>query len=189
MIFVVSEKTFKKNAKKWLKMRDYIIIDGSDDGTIDMDDGRKTELAATYNNVAINGAFSPHHRLIDALKKEDRNSNERMSWRAQNLLDDFMNSTEFVAAITAVTKGFTAEIGREQRNVFVVLPKTVYRYMSDHIVNRFYELMKADFRFVFPETELEERKKLLTKDVKSKDMDYLRERILKVVKKFRLDKD
>ena len=187
MIFVVSEKVFRKNAKKWLKRRDYIIIDGSDDGSIDMDNARKSELGQTFNNVVINGAFTPHHRLLDALKKD--NSSEHLTWRCQNLLDDFMSSAELVAACVAVTKGFTAQEGKEQRNMFVVLPKRVYPLMGTRIVERFYQLMKADFKFVFTEDDLLDSKKLLTKDVKTKDMDYLRERILRVVKKFKLDKD
>lgn len=197
MIFLVSNKQFVKNDKKWLKVRDYVIIDGCDNGAID-DDSSKRDIGNGYNNAIVNGAFTPHNRLLSAIEKEKKDQGNpdkpHYTWKTQTMLDDYMNSPEVVAAMLASVKGFTMEISAnasgnhdKQRNIFIVIPKKVYKLMADEFLNRFYELMKVEFPFIRSEEELLDNKKLLTKDIKDKRMDELRMRIPKVAKKYHLD--
>lgn len=203
MIFLVSEKTFVKNAKKILKARDYVIIDGSDSGSID-DDAMHTDISTTFNNVVVNGGFTPHHRLVDALKKDMKGrakqeteaattGNWRFSWATENMLSDFLKSDEFVGAALAAVKGFTLQTNSSasgnssvQRNIFIVLPNRVYKLMRDIYAEHFHKLLGVDFQFVYTEEELMAKMKLLIKDLKRKKIDYLRERVVKVAKKHKL---
>ena len=184
MIFLVSEKTFVKNAKKILKARDYVIIDGSDSGSID-DDAMHTDISTTFNNVVVNGGFTPHHRLVDALKKD-------MKGRAKQETEA-ATTDEFVGAALAAVKGFTLQTNSSasgnssvQRNIFIVLPNRVYKLMRDIYAEHFHKLLGVDFQFVYTEEELMAKMKLLIKDLKRKKIDYLRERVVKVAKKHKL---
>jgi len=199
MMFLVSTKGFDKYAKQWLKVRDYVIIDGCDAGSID-DDAAKGNIAGKYNNCVVNGAFTPHNRLLSAMAKEQENMEKgekpRYSWKTQDMLEDYFNSPEVIAAMLSAVKGFTMEISPnasgsydKQRNIFIVVPKKVYRVMGDAILEHFYKLMDVEFPFIRSESELRENKKLLTKDLKDKKMDTLRMRIPKIAKKYKLDKN
>ena len=192
MMFLISEKYLRKNDKKILKVKDYIIIDGSDAGDID-DDSLKSGVANQYNYVVINGGFTPHSRLIQAMKRDIKDGvvNEgKYSWKTENMLSDFFEDRTFVGSVLSAVKGFLMEGDGwdAQRNVFIVLPNKVYKLLSDKIMEQFYGLMGVDFQFIYSQTELEDQKKLLTKDLKSKKMDELRKRVPKVAKKYKLDK-
>lgn len=193
MMFLISEKYLEKNDKKILKVKDYIIIDGSDAGEIG-DDSGKSGVAARYNYVVINGGFTPHSRLIQAMKRDIKDGivgeDGKYSWKTENMLADFFEDRTFVGSVLSAIKGFLMEGDGwdAQKNVFIVLPNKVYKLLSDKILEQFYNLLSVDFQFIYSQTELEDQKKLLTKDLKTKKMDELRKRLPKVAKKFKLDK-
>lgn len=199
MIFILSDKSFRENAKKILKVRDYVIIDGSDSGYIDdSKSASKGDISNVYNNTIINGAYTPSHRLIDAIKKEskkkDLSAEDHLPWKLQQSMDEYFESAEVVGAMLSTIKGFTMKINANssgsdsQRNVFIVLPNRIYKYMGDQFLIRFYDLTKADFKFVYGEKDLFENMKLLRKDLKDKRIDFLDRRVEKLAKKYKLNK-
>lgn len=192
MMFLISQKFLEKHDKKILKVRDYIIVDGSDAGEMD-DDARHSSVANRYNFVVINGGFTPHNRLIQSMKedlKEGIIADGKYSWKTENMLADFFGDRTFIGSVLSAVQGFLVEsTGWDvQRNVFIVLPNKVYRLMGDKILTKFNELLEVDFQFIYSEQELTDDKKLLKKDLKEKKMKTLRKRIPKVAAKYKLDK-
>lgn len=169
MIYVMSQKFFKKKIEKMAKRNPYFGLDGENWGVTGHRDDEEA-IATKYNNVYSVGSFSPEARLFNYLKdlKKGRDVPEG---KLRNEVDLFLKDKAFISSVNTAFKTLVATGTSETRNVFVILPNIVYKYLGKAIVKRMRKLgEKGGLRFtcVYTQDKIDENKKcldrLLTED-------------------------
>ena len=185
MLFICKKKWFIKNAKKILPERDYFIIDGEDVGSSVSSKKQKT-VSDKFAHCTSNGEFTPSNKLMRALLEND---NEYPDRKIKDMIEDHFHDKNTTIAIISSVKAMFASQENDEINIFVVLPNKVYKTLADKYKKRYEKLFDTDFDFVFTSKELDEKPKLLTKELSSKKRKEIIELIRKNEKKFKLVED
>lgn len=176
----MSEKQFKKKAKKLVEPRDYIICDGTDDDT-----GSLTK----FSNVVSMSGFNPPSKLLKVRIDEDFDCGIDVD-KVKKMERKYFKNNTFKSSAMACVKGMLNErSGGGQINMFVILRNKAYKVYGKKIQKKVIKLIGADFDFVYLFDDVEEDKKLLRKELSRDKLKYIRRRLAKLEKSLTSDKD
>lgn len=187
MIFVISKKFLTEHPKRYLKVKDYTIIDGASDE----DSSGRDSLSNNFNRVVPIGDYYPGNRLVRALleQQKGKRSDAISPRKLKEMRDDFLDDSDFIQAILATAKIQLCEDDRDgahiplDKNVFVVLPQKLYKTLGKDIYKRMRDLFKkVDKNFIYFQDELEKDSDLLEKELKSKLAKDIAKQIKKIEK-------
>jgi hypothetical protein len=157
-MYLVSSKFWLKRAKKLVEYKDYILIDGTGD--------ESGELSKFANVVSLDG-FSMSKALIDAKKNKD---DERIDSDKRKIMErKFFDNKDksFMLACMSVAKALIKHDG--EVNIFIVIKNSAYKTYAKRMKKEMYKLLgDGDFEFIYMEEDIENDKKLLKKNIKSK---------------------
>lgn len=190
MMFLMSQKFFKKHAEKLVAPRNYIIIDGENMGV--SIHSEEDQFSHKYRKSIVSGGWSPEGDLYKMIKrmKEGETVNEKKFKRE---LDDYLHSKDFVGSVCMAAVGLVANNGEEDINVFVVIPNIVYKYLSDAIIERAKEIIndggETKVKFIFPQSIIKKKgKDVLNMQLGNKKLKAIAKGIERAEKKYKLRK-
>lgn len=164
MIYVMSQKFFKKHIEKMAKHNPYFILDGENWIVSGHPDGEGS-ITTKYSNTYSVGSFSPEVRLYGMLKDLKRGESVNES-KLKNEVQIFFKDKAFISSANTAYKTLVATGHDESRNVFVVLPNIVYKYLGKAMVKRMRKLGEKgglEFQCVFSQDKIEDDKKATKK--------------------------
>lgn len=159
MILLITEKAFKKNAKKIAKQADYLICDGTGDESGD--------IAIKFSNVVAMEGMNPPAKLVSAKKKPDEISPDKL----EKMERKYFKGTEFKSNLMAVVNGLLQT--ESSYNIIIILKSKVYKLYGKKIKKYFYKYFDVNFEFVYLWDEVEDCMSLLRKDLKKKQRKEL----------------
>ena len=168
MIIIVPVKDFTKHAKKLVEPKPYLIIDGTG-----MDSGPLVK----YSQVVTLEGFNPPGYLINAKKNEDDVVD---SQKFDKIKKKYFKSKSFKVGLLGALNGFIQGDGKI--NIFIVLNQKAYKYFSKEIKKRFEKYFKTEYQFIFRYDDIQESKKILNKNLKSKKVAELQQLLKKYEK-------
>ena len=167
MLYIVSQKFFKKNADRLVAPNQYFIIDGENHGVTD---SRKESISSKYNNTHPLGGWCPETELYRMLVK--RKKGEDVSEKKfTKYVEEYLKSSDFIAAVCASAKAQATYGVDEDINIFVVLPGVVAKQLGKTIRKRIYKINKHN----------------LSDTLRKKDLKAILNAIKSAEKKYKLD--
>ena len=170
MIYVMSQKVFKKYAKKILKYAEFFIIDG-ENWSVTSHSEDEAAIASSYPMAYSVGSFSPETRLWSMLKDLKR-GHEVSESKLRNEVSIYFKDKAFVGSVNLAYKSLVAS-GTDTRNGYVVLPNLVYKYLGEAIVKRMRKLGEKgglDFHCVYSQDRIKDDPKCVKKLLKKKEL-------------------
>lgn len=181
MLYIVSQKFFKKNADRLVAPNQYFIIDGENHGVTD---SRKESISSKYNNTHPLGGWCPETELYRMLVK--RKKGEDVSEKKfTKYVEEYLKSSDFIAAVCASAKAQATYGVDEDINIFVVLPGVVAKQLGKTIRKRIYKIIKVDCEFVRLQDDI--NKHNLSDTLRKKDLKAILNAIKSAEKKYKLD--
>lgn len=177
MIYILSQKFFKRYVASIVSEKDYFLIDGENFGTT----GKSANgIADNFGAIAPIGGFSPERSVYSQLKKKARGQ-EYSDKKIDKGLKEFFKSKDYAAASLAAVKAQCAL--EKDINVIIVLPNVFYKAIGKKLAKHLQKLVKIDpeddFQFVWLEKDVPKKKKKILK----KFSYYLDEKQLKKIYK------
>lgn len=183
MIYVMSDKFFLKNVKKLVKYKEYFIIDGSNFAVTGYTD-EKHQISGRFSNCHTVGAFCPDKYFFEILhnkyKKEKYN---KKKYKLEK--EEYIKGERLAVAIITTIKAFVGSNMSSDTNIFVVLPKEVYKALAKSIIKKFYKMSKVDFEFIVDIKEIGDNFKALKGSISKKEINKLKPVINKLEKKYK----
>ena len=184
MIYVMSEKFFKKNVEKLVKNHDYFGLDGAN-YAVTAGTTAKEAVASKYNRFYTAVGFCPEIRLYRYLrKKKDGDAINELKYAKE--LKDYLKDKSFIASVRSA---FIAEIAKYPNtlNIFIVIPNLVWKYLGDEIAERIRHYGKFDFDNVFTQDDIKEKGfKILQNELSENQMKEIQKRVKKLESKYDL---
>lgn len=171
MLYIMSQKFFKKHTNKLVAPNDYFVIDGENSGVTNP---RHESIATKFNNTYPLGGWCPDDALYRELMKIKRGEDVSKG-KLEKLTERYLKSKDFIAAACASIKAQAANGVTNDINIFVVLPNVVYKQLGTKIKKRLTKLVAVDFEFIRMQDDI--NKKALTETLKKKQL----KEILKVI--------
>lgn len=136
MIFLMSEKQWKKNKKKLVEPKDYIIMDATED-----DDARMS----AFTNVVTMDALNPPAKLV-RLVTDDKFDDGVISWdKIEKLEKEYFRGYMLKKAIMATVAGI---IENGDINIFIVMRNKAYKCYKHKMIKTFNKIFPVDFTFI-----------------------------------------
>ena len=184
MIYLMSQKFLIKNIEKMVKYNDYFILDGENYYATGKS-SNDVAIATKYNNSHSVGGFCPEVRLLNMLKKK-KNGEDYNKEKLDKEIKKFISDKSFVASINVAFKSLVVGGANNPRNIFIVLPNVVYKYLARKYVKKMIKLAKVDFNFIFTQDDLKEDMKLLKNTLSNKQLKQIDEASKKIEKKYEI---
>lgn len=173
MIFLISEKKWKKSAKKFVEPKDYILFDATDDET-----GNLTKFA----NVIALGGMNPPSKLLKAREKDGEDVIDK--GKLKKMEDKFFKGKEFKVASMALMKALVQHSG--DVNLFVVVKNKAYKHYAKKIkknVEKVFDIDDDDYEIFYFYEDIEDNKKVLKSEIKGKYVNKLANKLKELEKK------
>ena len=138
MIFIMSYKQWKKNAKKLVIPKEYLIFDGTEDEGGAMD---------KYTNNVTMDAFNPPIKLVKLMSKSsfyDDGDVIDMD-KLQVLEKKFFNGVRLKNACLATISGL---IENGNINIFIIMRNKAFKIYKKRLKKTFMKLFPVDFEFI-----------------------------------------
>ena len=181
MLYVMSQKFLTKNIEKMAKYNDYFIIDGENYYATGRNSNH-TAIATKFSNAHSVGGLCPESRLYNMLKKK-KNNEDFNEEKMKKEIKKFFSDKSFIASANTTFKAAVVGGADNPRNIFIVLPNVVYKYMGKKMIKKMIKLAKVDFNFIFSQEDLKEDMKILKNPLSGSEMKKLDEASKKVEKK------
>ena len=137
MIFLMSEKQWKKNKKKLVEPKDYIIMDATED-----DDARMS----AYTNVVTMDALNPPPKLVRLVSDDSNFDDDVISFdKVEKLEKEFFKGFMLKKAIMATVAGI---IENGDINIFIVMRNKAFKCYKNRMLNTFKKVIPVDFTFI-----------------------------------------
>ncbi len=187
MMFLMSQKYFKKKAEKLVAPNNYFIIDGTNYGVTGDDiEG----LHRRYNNCHVMGGWCPEGELYRLLRKK-KSGEDFSEKKFDKYLKEFLHDEDFVGAVCATTKAQASYGVDQDMNIFIVIPNLVYKYLAKQIKKRVYKIVlrdKADIPFFMTQDDLEKTgKAALSTPLTKSQLKTILERVKKAEKRHKIN--
>lgn len=188
MIFIISKKFLTEHPKRYLKAKDYTIIDGASDEEAS---GRKS-LSAKFNRVVPIGDFYPGNRLVRGLleKEKGTEANKISPRKLKEMKMDFLDDNDLIQAMLAVVKIQLCVAEHDgtnvplDKNVFIVLPQKLYKTLGKDIYKTMRDLFSNNGdSFIFFQSHLQEDPSLVEMKFKHKLAKAVSKELEKIEKK------
>jgi hypothetical protein len=173
MIFLISEKKWKKSAKKFVEPKDYILFDATDDET-----GNLTK----YANVISLGGMNPPSKLLKAKEKDGQEVIDKD--KVKKMENKFFKGKEFKVSAMALIKALVQHSG--DVNLFVVVKNKAYKHYAKKIkknIEKVFDIEEGDYEVIYFYEDIEENKKILKAEVKGKFINKLSNKLKDLEKK------
>ena len=184
MIYVMSQKFFKKNIEEMAKYNDYFILHG-ENYAVTGNAGETTAIATKYNRCHSVGGFCPEVKLygmLRKLKKDEEVNPDKLTKETKN----FIKGKPFTVAINVALKALIAGGQDNPLNIFIVLPDLVYKYLSEKIIKRIKKVSGLEFGFIYNQEVLKDDMKRLKKLLSPEELKEIDKVTKKIEKKFDL---
>ena len=145
MILLISEKSWRKKAKKLVRYMDYIVIDGTG-GDSDSESG---SLPQDYANCQAIDGFAPDKKVWKPVVKDaldDYDDSISLTSTADKLSDQqkkaqkrYLKSKNFMVALGTLLNAIRDKKGKV--NIFLVLKTPVYKNFSDKMAKRIQKIL------------------------------------------------
>ena len=150
MIFIMSEKTFKKNVEKIATKTEYFGLDCANYGVVKKE-GNTAAISSRYQKMSTCGNLCPELRLYRMLRKLKDGEPVRAD-DYEKEVQKFLESDDFSAGAVAVFRALVAANDASENVILLlILPNVVYKYLSAKISSRLNELAGFDLGFVTKE--------------------------------------
>lgn len=137
MIFLMSEKQWKKNKKKLVEPKDYIIMDATED-----DDARMS----AFTNVVTMDALNPPQKLVKLVNSDRTFDDEIISFdKIEKLEKEYFRGYMLKKAIMATVAGI---IENGDINIFIVMRNKSFKCYKYKMIKTFEKLFPVDFTFI-----------------------------------------
>ena len=176
MIFVVSMKQFMKRKKKLVSPMDYLIIDGTDDSSGEL---RK------FCNVITVDSFNPPNKALAYFEKKDVSVDEIDEEKVKKVIKKYLKGKTFTVGVMGAAKALV-EAGRPF-NVFIIIKNKAYKHLGGKIIKKMKKIL--DFEYIYSFDEIEEKPKLLKKEIDRDELKALSKKLKKLEEKEKEDKD
>jgi hypothetical protein len=174
MIFIISQKQFLKNKKMLVKPKEYLIIDGTDDSSGDL---RK------FCNVITVDSFNPPAKVLSYFDKKDISVDDIDEEKIKKVMKKYLKGKSFIVGVMGAAKAIVD--ASRPFNVLIVIKNKVYKHLSSKIVKRMKKLLEFDFIYTFD--DIEEKPKLLKKEITREDLKMLEKKLKKLEAKEKED--
>lgn len=136
MIFIISEKDFKKNKKKLVIPKDYIFVDATEDDTGTM---------SAFTNVITMDALNPPSKLIKLASKEEGDIDDFIDYdKLEKLEKNYFKSLRTKQSVMALVSGMV----NRDINIFVIMRNKAYKYYAKRLAKLITSMFDVDFKFV-----------------------------------------
>lgn len=185
MMYIMSQKFFKKNVEKLVAPNQYFLIDGENFGTTG---NRSDAVASKYANSYSLGGFCPERELYNILKKIKKDEDFSKK-KFERELKEFLHSKDFIGAACASMKAQASYGVDSDMNIFIVIPNVVYKIIGEIMCKSIVKMAKVeDFKFIFTEDDIEKKgKKILKNTLKKKELKEILKSVKRLEKKHDLD--
>lgn len=185
MIYIISDKFFRKKAKKLVSPKQYFIIDANNYMSTGTGDADKA-ISTKYKNSHTVGNLCPETYLMSLLRKLSAGQKVKQS-KLDAHIDDYINDKIFIGGVCATLKAYIALGASEELNVFVVFPTLVYKYLRKPIIKRFRKLTKVEKgQLFFTQETIEDDWSILKKETSSDMKKMVIKRTKKIDEKYQL---
>lgn len=173
MIIIISEKMWRKKAKKLAEMKDYVICDATAD-----DSGPITK----YSNVVNMDGLAIPSKLIKIKENKENNRDDDDivdADKAKKMERRFFKKKDFKNSTMAILKSLlTHETGL---NIFVVMKNKAYKTYASKVKKEMDKLIDTgDLEIIYLYDEVEENKKILKRDLKGSERKKLSKNLKKL---------
>lgn len=185
MIYVMSQKFFTKNIEKMAKYNEYFVLDGENYYAT----GRTADsvaIATKYSKSHSVGGLCPESRLYNMLKKK-KNGEDINEEKLKKETKKFFKDKSTIASFNVVFKTVVVGGANNPRNIFVVLPNIVYKFLGEKMIKKMKKLAKADFNFIFTQEDLKDDIKMLKETLTKDQMKYIDKISKKVEEKYQIN--
>lgn len=172
MLYLMSEKQFKKNAKKLVEPKDYIICDATDD-----ENGSLTK----YSNVVSMHNMNPTPKLVKVKLQKDFDSIDE--YKVEKMEKKFFKSKGFITSSMACVKGLLDQDC--SINMFIVMRNKAYKVYGKKFAKRIKKLFDVEFDFIFTFEDYLDNKKIIKKDLQPKFAKQLTKSLSRLEKKYK----
>lgn len=136
MIFIISEKDFKKNKKKLVIPKDYIFVDAMED-----DEG----TMSAFTNVITMDALNPPAKLVKLASKEEGDIDDFIDYeKLEKLEKNYFKSLRTKQSVMALVSGMV----NRDINIFVVMRNKAHKYYAKRLAKLITNMFDVDFKFV-----------------------------------------
>lgn len=185
MIYVMSQKFFTKNIEKMAKYNEYFVLDGENYYAT----GRTADsvaIATKYSKSHSVGGLCPESRLYNMLKKK-KNGEDINEEKLKKEIKKFFKDKSTIASFNVVFKTVVVGGANNPRNIFVVLPNIVYKFLGEKMIKKMKKLAKADFNFIFTQEDLKDDIKMLKETLTKDQMKYIDKISKRVEEKYQIN--
>ena len=177
MIIIISEKMWRKKAKKFAEIKDYVICDATSD-----DSGPITK----YSNVVNMDGLAIPSKLIkvaDTKKDRDYDDDDILDKnKAKKMEKRFFKKKDFRISTMAILKSLLTH--EEDLNIFVVVKNKAYKTYAAKLKKEMNKVIESgDLEIIYLYDEVEEDKKILKRNIKQGE----RKRLMKNLKKLQVE--
>jgi hypothetical protein len=165
-----------KRKKKLVSPMDYLLIDGTDDSSGEL---RK------FCNVITVDSFNPPTKVLSYFDKKDISVDEIDEEKIKKIIKKYLKGKSFTVGVMGAAKALV-EAGRPF-NVFIIIKNKAYKHLSGKIVKKMKKLL--DFEYVYSYDEIEEKPKLLKKELDRDEIKKLEKKLKKLEKEEKEDKE
>lgn len=184
MLYVMSQKFFKKNIEKMAKYNEFFNLDAENFAATGRS-GDKSAIASDYSRTHSVGGFCPESRLYGMLKKKKRGEDINES-KYEKEIQYYFEDKAFIASVCTAYKAVIAGGVNKPMNIFIIFPNIVYKYLGKKIVKKMQKISKLEFDSVFTQEDIENDRKCLKKLFTPDQMKEIEKRVKKIEKKFDL---
>lgn len=179
MILLISEKYFKKNPKKLIEYKDYVLGDATDRG----DDA----LDSKFNKVTDMGEFNPPPKLQKIVTDPNREETRIYKRNINKHMENWLNDEALISKIVAIGDyivDYNDKMG-EDVNIFLILRKNMFKAYSKNLKDRINEILDCNIcACVDKDMDKMEFKSLVKKKMTKKKLKALKKRVKKLKKRF-----
>jgi vacuolar-type H+-ATPase subunit E/Vma4 len=166
MIYVISLKQFEEEKKKLAKAKEYILASS------------ETEKLNRYSKVVSMQGFG----IADKYLKSDDKKIEDFISKDNKMIRKFFKTEDFKAAVRGVVKSFIDNNG--EINIFIIVRGKIYKMYAKKMVKAMNKVIDYDGKpFIFTFDDIEDDKKILEKNPKSKVMNKIQKSFTKSLPK------
>lgn len=180
MVYLLSQKFWRKNVDRLVAPNRYIVVDGANQSVTGRV-GDNENIAENYSNSIILGGFCPETELYTHLRRKKKGEDYSKK-KIERYTKEFLKSRDFISAACIAMKAQAAYGDDEDCNVFVVLPGIVNKYLAKVMKKRMLRIIRYEGKqqFIYTQKDVEDIGKKIFDKTASRDT--LRE-VLKGIRK------
>ena len=188
MVYLLSQKFWRKNVDRLVAPNRYIVIDGSNysvTGRV----GDTESISENYTNSLVLGGFCPETELYTNLRRKKKGEDYSKK-KVARYLEEFLKSRDFISAACLAMNSQAAYGDDSDCNVFIVLPGIVNKYLAKHIRKRMLKIIRYDGKqkFIFTQKDIEEAgKSIFSKTASKQTLREVLAGVGKAEKRYKLD--